>query len=334
MTTRRDATTFLLTAGAGIGLGAARGLARPVSGRPDRSLDYRQFLDGVRAEAERQGIAPAILAEALDLSVPNAKVLQLDGHQPEFTLTWAQYRDRVISGKRLSDAAAQYQANLSVLTSLWRRYQVDPRAVIGIWGLESNFGTRIGSFNVVDSLATLAYDGRRASFFRAELMNALKILGHGTIAPRSMLGSYAGAMGQPQFMPSSYLRYAVAYQGDGQANIWTDRADAFASVANYLGKCGWVAGEPWGQRVTLTRPIDPSRVGRQVVRSLADWERDGVRREDGSRFSVGTPRGALLLPDGAGGDAFMVYANFNVIRRYNPSDFYALAVGLIGNAAA
>jgi membrane-bound lytic murein transglycosylase B len=258
----------------------------------------------------------------------------LDRHQPEFTLTWAQYRSRVISPAREQGALESYRRNLPLLTEIWRRFHVDPRVVIGIWGLESNFGTRIGSFNVVDALATLAYDGRRASFFRGELMNALRILGSGNIAPSSMLGSYAGAMGQPQFMPSSYLRYAVNYNGDGHGNIWTDRADVFASIANYLAKCGWVNGEPWGQPVTLTRAIAASAVGRQMVRPLEVWDQAGVRRRDGARFSQFNAKGALLLPDGPSGEAFMVYSNFNVIRRYNPSDFYALAVGLIGNAAA
>jgi membrane-bound lytic murein transglycosylase B len=335
MITRRSLTTALLTSGAMIAALPGAVSARPmVLNRPSAGRSYAQFLDGVRADGARLGIDGAVLSEALSLQAPNAKVLQLDRHQPEFTLTWAQYRDRVIGAKRKSDAAAAYQANLPMLTELWRRSGVDPRAVVGIWGLESNFGTRIGSFGVIDALATLAFDGRRASFFRAELMNALRILGRGGIAPRAMLGSYAGAMGQPQFMPSSYLRYAVAYQGGGQADIWTSSADSFASIANYLGKCGWVAGEPWGQSVSLTRPIDATRTGRQIVRSLGEWETLGVRRADGSRFSSQTVSGALLLPDGAAGDAFMVYANFNVIRRYNPSDFYALAVGLIGNAAA
>ena len=335
MTTRRVLTFAIASAGLSAVLGPESATARtrrPTSSRRDGS--YAGFLQQVRVEALQQGVPAAVLDAALALEVPNAHVLQLDRHQPEFTLTWAEYRSRVISPTREQGAAGAYHDNLTLLTDIWRRYRVDPRVVVGIWGLESNFGTRIGSFNVVDSLATLAYDGRRAAFFRAELMNALRILGNGDVAPGSMLGSYAGAMGQPQFMPSSYLRYAVDYSGDGRRNIWTDRADVFASIANYLARCGWTDGEPWGQPVTLTRPIAPSLAGRQTVRPLASWTEAGVRRQDGGRFSQGDVNGALLLPDGAGGDAFMVYSNFNVIRRYNPSDFYALAVGLIGNAAA
>ncbi len=335
MTTRRSLTFAIASAGLSTALGLQPTAARasgPISRRGDGS--YAKFLHQVRAEALQQGVPASVLDAALALEEPNAHVLQLDRHQPEFTLSWAQYRNRVISPAREQGAAESYRDNLSLLTDIWRRYHVDPRVVIGIWGLESNFGTRIGSFNVVDALATLAYDGRRASFFRAELMNALRILGNGDVAPGSMLGSYAGAMGQPQFMPSSYLRYAVDYRGDGHRDIWTDKADVFASIANYLARCGWTDGAPWGQPVTLTRPIAPSLAGRQMMRSLESWTEAGVRRQDGARFSQGDVNGALLLPDGAGGDAFMVYPNFNVIRRYNPSDFYALAVGLIGNAAA
>ncbi|WP_419729508.1 lytic murein transglycosylase [Lichenicola sp.] len=334
MKTRRALTSALVSIGA---LSLTAPFVPAAFGRtrsPPGSGSYAAFLEGVRAEAASHGVPGSVLDEALALSAPNAHVLELDRHQPEFTLTWAQYRARVIGPQRLAGARSSYQAELALLTDIWRRYRVDPRIVVGIWGLESNFGTKIGTFNVVDSLATLAYDGRRASFFRSELMNALRILGNGDVTPSRMIGSYAGAMGQPQFMPSSYLRYAVDYTGDGRRDIWTSRADVFASIANYLGKCGWVEGQPWGQPVTLTAPIDPGQAGRQSMRSLARWDAAGVRRSDGGRFSQPGVEGALLLPDGAGGDAFMIYGNFNVIRRYNPSDFYALAVGLIGNAAA
>lgn len=333
MTTRRHMTQMLglaLASGSCPAVAAVRG--RQIA-RVPQDGSFARFLDGVRSEALRQGMSSAIVERALALSGPNAHVLQLDHHQPEFTLTWAEYKARVVSLQRERNASQSYQENLSLLTDIWRRYRVDPRMVVGIWGLESNFGSRIGTFNVVDALATLAYDGRRTSFFRSELMASLRILDHGDVSPSGMIGSYAGAMGQPQFMPTSYLRYAVDYQGDGRRDIWTSRSDVFASIANYLGRCGWVPGEPWGQQVMLTRPVDPGDTGRQSVRPLSSWDRLGVRHSDGSRLSRLDVQGALLTPDGPAGDAFMVYTNFNVIRRYNPSDFYALAVGLIGNAA-
>ncbi len=296
---------------------------------------YAGFLDGVRAEARRDGISDATLRAAPFGSGPNARVLELDRHQPEFTLTWAQYRARVLPPSRLEAARAAFARNRGVLTEVWQKYGVDPRVIVGIWGLESGFGAKTGTFNVVEALATLAFDGRRAAFFRSELMNALRILEHGDVAPLGMTGSYAGAMGQPQFMPSSYLRYAVDFTGDGQRNIWTSLPDVFASVGNYLGRSGWKAGEIWGQPVRVPAGM-AAPGGRDDVRPIGQWERDGVRREDGAPFRPDSHavQAALLLPDGPGGDAFLVYSNFKAIRRYNPSDFYALGVGLLGDAAA
>jgi membrane-bound lytic murein transglycosylase B len=291
---------------------------------------YAAFLAGVRAEAVGHGLSAAIIDRALALEAPNARVLQLDQHQPEFTLTWAQYRQRVLTRKKVADGRAAASARGAMLAAVGQHFGVDPQPLMGIWGLESAYGTRMGTFQIPDALATLAYDGRRASFFRAELMNALRILDHGDVAPGAMTGSYAGAMGQPQFMPSAYLRYAVDYTGSGRRDIWTSEPDVFASIANYLGRCGWVAGEPWGQEIQVPAALGQGELGRTRVRTLADWMDKGVRQRDGSRFSRTEVSGAVIRPDGPGGEAFMVYRNFSVIRRYNPSDFYALAVGLLG----
>jgi len=294
---------------------------------------FAGFLAGVRADAARAGVRPEILNAALNGLSPNPDVVRLDRKQPEFTLTWTQYRARVLPQKRLEKARVTYADNASLLADTGGRYGVDPAIIVGIWGLESGFGANTGGFNVVQVLATLAYEGRRASFFRGELLAALHILNDGDIGPRSMMGSYAGAMGQPQFMPSAYLRYAVDGDGDGRRDIWTSRPDIFASVANYLARCGWRNGEPWGQPVLVPSGF-AGETGRDRMRPLGAWQADGVRRIDGRAFTRPDVRGALLLPDGPGGDAFMVYANFQVIRRYNPSDFYALAVGLLGMYAA
>jgi membrane-bound lytic murein transglycosylase B len=293
---------------------------------------FGAFLHGLRAEGLRDGIRPDILDAALAGVTPNGHILELDRHQPEFSLTWAQYRARVLPASRLQAGAQSYERNAALFGQVQQRFGVDPRIIIGIWGLESGFGAKTGGFGVVEALATLAYDGRRASYFRTELMNSLRILNDGDITPRGMTGSWAGAMGQPQFMPSSYLHYAVDFDGDGKRDIWTSLPDIFGSVANYLAKCGWRSGEPWGQAVQIPASYaGPS--DRDRVRTLGEWEASGVRRIDGSRFSRADIRGALVLPDGAGGEAFMVYPNFHVIRRYNPSDYYALAVGLLGNAS-
>jgi membrane-bound lytic murein transglycosylase B len=296
---------------------------------------FASFVAGVRAEALREGISASVLRQALSGIVLNAKVLELDRHQPEFTLTWAQYRARVLPEARLAAGHAAYARQASLLAEVTGRYPADPRIVVGIWGLESGFGAKTGNFGVVEALATLSYDNaRRAGYFRAELLKALKILDNGDITPAGMTGSWAGAMGQPQFMPSSYLAYAVDFEGNGRRDIWKSLPDVFASVANYLARSGWRAGEPWGQPIRIPPNFDAALAGRQRMRTLGEWMAHGVRRSDGTKFSRDDVPGDVLLPDGPGGDAFMVYENFNVIRRYNPSDYYALAVGLLGNACA
>jgi membrane-bound lytic murein transglycosylase B len=293
---------------------------------------FSAYLAGLRAEALRIGISPQIVAVALRDQPPNARVLQLDQHQPEFSLTWAQYRARVLPAARLQSALVHATENASTLDAVQQRYGVDYRIILGIWGLESGFGAKTGSFNIINALATLAYHGRRAAYFRGELMNALRILNAGDIGVAGITGSWAGAMGQPQFMPSSYLRYAVDFDGDGKRDIWNTRADVFGSVGNYLAKSGWQPGVPWGQAILLP-PGFAQATGRDRMRPLGAWQAEGVRRVDGRPFSRADVPGAVVQPDGAGTEAFMVYANFHVIRRYNPSDFYALAVGLLGNAA-
>ena len=297
----------------------------------DDQRRFAAFVAGIEADARRQGIRAATLDRAFAGVSPNAHVLELDRHQPEFTLTWAQYRARIVTQKRIDEGRQAARANARALRTMQDRTGTDTVPVLGIWGLESNYGRTSGSYGVVEALATLAYDGRRAAFFRGELIAALKILDKGDVSPGRMTGSYAGAMGQPQFMPSSYLRYAVDVDGTGRRDIWTSTPDVLASIGNYLARSGWQPGAPWGQPVRVPADIDVSRTGRDARRSLGAWMTAGVRRSDGSAFSRRDVQGAVLLPDGAGGDAFMVYANFAAIRRYNPSDFYALAVGLIGD---
>ena len=260
---------------------------------------FQTFLAGLRVDARRAGISPTTLDRAFAGLRPNQKVLDRDRHQPEFTMTWAQYRALLITDQRIANGRVAYQQNRVLFGRVQNRFGVDPGVILGIWGLESSFGTGMGDFHVIDALATLAWDGRRASFFRGELMAALHILDHGDVTPSHMLGSYAGAMGQPQFMPSSYLRYAVDFEGNGKRDIWTSKPDVLASIANYLEQSGWQGGQPWGRQLVAPQP--------------------GIS-------------GKLLQPDGPGGETFVVYPNFNAIRRYNPSDYYALAVGLLGDA--
>jgi membrane-bound lytic murein transglycosylase B len=290
---------------------------------------FQNFLASVRSEALRAGISAATLDRAFAGVQPNQKVIEHYRHQPEFTMTWAEYRDLLITEQRIANGRAAYQQNRTLLTRVQDRYGVDPGVITGIWGLESSFGAGMGDYRVIEALATLAWEGHRAGFFRSELLAALRILEHGDIAPARMLGSYAGAMGQPQFMPSSYLRYAVDFEGNGRRDIWTSKPDVLASIANYLAQSGWRSGERWGQAVVLAGNFAGTPSGRDARRPVGEWARMGVRAANGRPLASG--EAALLLPDGPAGDAFLVYANFGAIRRYNPSDYYALVVGLLGD---
>ncbi len=293
---------------------------------------FSDFLNGVRGDARRAGIHPVTLDRAFAGISPNQKIIDADRRQPEFTMTWAQYRASTVSPARVERGRAAVSANRALFNAVSARYRVDTGVIAGIWGLESNFGTNTGSYNVVEALAMLAWEGRRASFFRSQLISALKILDHGDVQPGRMLGSYAGAMGQPQFMPDSYLRYAVDFDGNGRRDIWDSSGDVLGSIANFLAHSGWRANEPWGQPIQVPASLPLADTGRDNLRSLARWQAIGVRRSDGSAFTRGDVPGAVLLPDGPGSEAYMVFRNFAAIRRYNPSDFYALAVGVLGNA--
>ena len=295
---------------------------------------FEAFLDGVRAEARRNGVSQATLQRALSGIRANQRVLELDRRQPEFTQTWEQYRDARLSQTRIDGGRRAFADNRATLEAVQARFRVSPRVVVAIWGLETNYGGFTGNFNVVESLATLAWDGRRSAYFRNELMAALKILDAGHVAPDRMRGSWAGAMGHPQFMPSNFERLAVDMDGDGRRDIWESRADALGSIANYLARSGWREEELWGREVALPAGFDPAQARRENTKPLREWVRMGVRRPDGTALPALDIETAILLPGGAGGQAFAVYPNFNVIRRYNPSNFYALVVGMLSDRVA
>ncbi|MFZ6764215.1 lytic murein transglycosylase [Pseudoroseomonas sp. WGS1072] len=308
--------------------------ALAATGAQAATSSFEAFMAEVASDARRAGISQSVLQRALTGIRPNEKVLELDRRQPEFTLTWEQYRDSRLSAQRIERGRQAFQANQALLDAIWQRYQVSPRVVVAVWGLETNYGGFTGTFNVIEALATLAWDGRRHDFFRGELMAALRILQAGDVTPERMRGSYAGAMGHPQFMPSSFERLAVDFDGDGRRDIWDNRADALASIANYLGRNGWRGDERWGREVLLPSGFDRGQAGRGTRRPLRDWVQAGVRASDGTPLPPLDMATSILLPGGAGGQAFAVYQNFNVIRRYNPSDYYALAVGLLSDLVA
>jgi membrane-bound lytic murein transglycosylase B len=307
-------------------IAAAAALAPPLA----HADGFSTFVASVKAEARRAGIRPATLDRAFANVHMNPKVIELDRHQPEFTLTWQQYRDRIVSDARVTRGRDLYARHRTLLAAVTSRYGVPAGVIMGIWGIESDFGQSTGGFNVIEALATLTWEGRRASFFRSELMDALRILDHGDITPERMSGSYAGAMGQPQFMPDSFLKFAVDFSGNGRRDIWNDYGDIFASVANYLAKSGWSGRVPWGVPARLPAEFNPALAGRENQRRVADWAAIGVHPAAAALPADATA--AVILPGGAGGEAFLVcQPNFLAIRRYNPSDFYCLSVGLIGD---
>ena len=307
---------------------AAPALITPALAAP-ATESFPGFVAGVKAQAARAGIRHVTLERAFQGVRVNRRVIELDRRQPEFTLTWAQYKARVVSPDRIATGRALYAQHRALLGRVAARYGVGPAPIMGIWGLESDYGSKPGSFRVIEALATLAWEGRRAAFFRSELMDALKILDAGDISPERMTGSYAGAMGQPQFMPDSYLRYAVDFSGKGRRDIWNDPGDIFASVANYLARSGWKGGLPWGEPVRLPAGFDAALAGREKRRTVAEWRRLGVVP---ARALPAETLAAVILPGGADGEAYLAcHPNFLAIRRYNPSDFYCLSVGLIGD---
>jgi membrane-bound lytic murein transglycosylase B len=237
----------------------------------------------------------------------------------------------VVPQSRVDRARERYVQRRPLLDEVSQRYGVQPQFIVALWGIESDFGQQTGGFSVVAALATLAYDGRRAAFFRRELLDALKILDRGDITPAAMKGSWAGAMGQSQFMPSSFLRYAVDFNGDGRRDIWSDGPDLFASIANYLRSVGWHAGETWGRAIVLPPGFDMRQAGLERLKPVVEWAALGVRRTDGLPLDSNDPPAAVLLPGGETGPAFLVYDNFRVILRWNRSNYFATAVGLLAD---
>jgi membrane-bound lytic murein transglycosylase B len=299
--------------------------------RPARAAgSFESFVAGVYAEAAAEGIRRDVLDAAFAGVTPNQAVIQKDRKQVEFTMTWSQYRALVVNNQRIVDGRAAAAATSALLARADSYFRVAAPVIAGIWGVESNFGVLTGNYKVVEALSTLGWEGRRAAFFRGELLAALRILNNGDISPAGMTGSYAGAMGQPQFMPTSYLRLAVDFDGDGRRDIWNSKADVLGSIANFLARSGWRPGETWGQPVQT--PPGLIAMGRDERRALSEWARVGIVPTSGRWAASGDAPAAVIAPDGPGGETFMVFNNFAAIRRYNPSDFYAIAVGLVGDS--
>lgn len=298
------------------------------------SQSFADWLDGVKAEARANGISEATLTAAFTGVEPNPRVVELDNQQPEFTRQIWDYLDSAVSETRVAQGRALLAQHGAVLQQISARYGVQPQYVVAVWGIESNYGANFGDFSVIRSLATLAYDGRRSEFFRRHLMAALEILDSGDISPDRMLGSWAGAMGHTQFMPTAYLQYATDFDGDGRRDIWGSSEDALASTANYLGDKGWRPGERWGREVVLPASFDYALADGETKRLLSGWSALGITAADGTALPAENLEASLIVPAGARGPAFLLYDNFAAIRAYNNATAYALAVGHLGDRIA
>ncbi|HMQ95063.1 MAG TPA: lytic murein transglycosylase [Amaricoccus sp.] len=302
--------------------------------RASPPASFVAWRDEFRRYALSQGIRPEVFDAAFRGVTENPEVARLDGSQAEFTKPIWEYLDGAASAARVQTGRARAQEMNRTLAAIESRYGVDSQVVLAVWGMETNYGSNRGSMPVIESLATLAYEGRRRDFAEEQLLAALRILQAGDVSPEAMRGSWAGAMGHTQFMPSSYLGFAVDFTGDGRRDVWgSDPTDALASAANYLARAGWQRGRPWGMEVRLPEGFNYGTADQSNRRPVADWNARGVRRLDGSPLPDHGPA-AVITPAGASGPAFVVYGNFFVIKEYNNATSYAMGIGHLGDRIA
>lgn len=293
-----------------------------------KSKSFDVWLADFRTEAARGGISESTLNAALDGLVLNDEVVNLDRKQPESTKSFEQYMSGALSKRRKERAAEEFSANRSMLEKIGAQYGVQPEYIVALWGIESNFGENTGNFAVVESLATLAYDGRRSDYFRGELLRSLQIIDEGHISFDAMSGSWAGAMGQCQFMPTSFFNYAVDADGDGRKDIWNDTQDVFASIANYLSSNHWDLEASWGSPVNISSKTYQKL--RHKKGTLSQWGAWGV---EPTHTNAGLGNYSLLSGNQNGrGPYFLVGANYENILKWNRSRYFALAVGTLADS--
>ena len=299
-----------------------------------KDTGFQRWIPQFRSSAMAQGISARTFDRAFQGVHYDPDVIRRDRNQSEFTKTIWDYLDSTASDSRIQNGRSAVREHARTLDAIEARYGVEKEVVVAVWGLESNYGTFRGTNDVVQSLATLAYDGRRGKFFESQLIAALKILENGDTAPRNMTGSWAGAMGHTQFIPTSYLEYAVDFTGDGKRDIWSDDpTDALASTAAYLSRFGWQKGQPWGVEVKLPRGFDFATATRKEKRLPSAWAQLGVVDMNGAPVPNHGPA-SILLPAGGQGAAFMIFQNFAVIERYNAADAYVIGVGHLSDRIA
>jgi len=303
-------------------------VGQPENPVAEASVDFSTWLADLKAEARARGISDSTIELAFaDVTSPLDRVLELDRSQPEFMQTFSGYMQNRMSQQRIERGRRMLEEHAGLFARLQAEYGVQPQYLVSFWALESNFGDFTGGFSVVNALATLAWNPRRADFFRAELLTALRIIEDGHIAADRMTGSWAGAMGQCQFMPSTFASYARDGDGDGRIDIWGSVPDVMTSAANYLSQAGWKEGERWGREVLLPADFDFSLSGTGVRKSVTEWDALGVRRADATALGSAAMQASVIVPAGANGPAFLAYDNFRTTMVWNRSTFYAISVG-------
>ncbi|TMV10611.1 lytic murein transglycosylase [Arenibacterium halophilum] len=308
---------------------SVRPVVRPASAEVD--VDFSEWLADFRTRARAEGISEGVLNAALSGVTPVAEVIRRDRNQSEFTKTIWEYLSTAVSEARIANGRAALAQHGDVLARIEAAYGVDRQVVVAIWGLESAYGAFRGSDSTIASLATLAHDPRRRDFFESQLMAALRILQDGHVTARDMRGSWAGAMGHTQFMPTSFMEHAVDFTGDGKRDIWSDDpTDALASTAAYLKHFGWTKGQPWGVEVRLPEGFDYTQANRKITRLPSDWAQAGVLGVDGQSVPD-HGLASVLLPAGGRGAAFLIFDNFEVLEHYNTADAYVIGVGHLGD---
>ena len=293
---------------------------------------FERWISGFRAEALSRGVSARTFDAAFRGAKLNRKVIDRDRSQSEFTKQLWEYLDTAVSDTRIANGREKVNELRRHLAQIEQRYDVDARAFVAIWGLESAYGAYMGTDNIIEALATLAYEGRREKFAKQQLIEALKIIQRGDITPDRMAGSWAGAMGHTQFIPTSYQAYAQDFDGDGRRDVWNrdDPRDALASTANYLKEFGWQKGQPWGVEIRIPAGFNYAAADLKIKKPVRDWNSLGVRLIDGNPIP-NYDEAAIMLPAGANGPAFAVFRNFFVIKRYNNANSYAMAVGHLGD---
>ena len=301
----------------------------------ETAADFRQWVSSFRSQALAAGVSAATYDREMRQAVFLPDVVQRDRNQNEFTKTIWNYLDTAVSDQRIEMGQAALKTHARLLAQIEARYGLPKELVLAVWGMETAYGSYRGTTDTISALATLSYDGRRASYFGQELIAALKILEAGHVSRARMLGSWAGAMGHSQFMPTSWEKWAVDFDGDGKRDIWSeDPTDALASAAAYLAQNGWQTGAIWGLEVTLPASFDYAQSSVGVEKSAAQWQALGIRPVQADAALPAGARTSVLLPAGASGAAFLIYPNFQVIETYNPADAYVIGIGHLADRIA